>query len=114
VFALPSTEETPGISALEAAVAGAKVLITRRGGAQEYLEGFAEYVDWHSQTDISEKLALIWNKSVNTMLQREHILGKFSWTRVAELTNRVYEEIAGSSEGLGRSASAQSGVHLPC
>jgi len=106
VFALPSTEETPGISALEAAAAGAKILITRRGGAQEYLGGFAEYVDWHSQADITEKLDLIWSKPVDTMLQKEHILSNFSWTKVAELTNRVYEEVAGSSEGGERSVSA--------
>jgi len=48
VFVLPSLYETPGIAALEAGLAGAKIVITPFGGTTEYFGSDAEYVDPYS------------------------------------------------------------------
>ena len=52
VFALPSLFETPGIAALEAALAGSKIVITPHGGTREYFGTMAHYVDPHSVDSI--------------------------------------------------------------
>jgi glycosyltransferase involved in cell wall biosynthesis len=53
VFVLPSEFETPGIAALEAGLAGAKVVITPYGGTREYLQDMAGYVDPQRKSDRS-------------------------------------------------------------
>jgi len=45
VFALPSTLETPGLAALEAAACGCRLVITKEGSAAEYFGGGAVYAD---------------------------------------------------------------------
>lgn len=45
LFALPSTLETPGLAALEAAAAGSKILITKTGCTEEYFTSNALYTD---------------------------------------------------------------------
>jgi glycosyltransferase involved in cell wall biosynthesis len=44
-FALPSLFETPGLAALEAAAAGARLVVTREGCTEEYFGDAAVYVD---------------------------------------------------------------------
>ncbi len=53
-FVLPSMFETPGIAALEAALAGAKVVITPYGGTKEYFGDFATYVEPGSVASIRD------------------------------------------------------------
>ncbi len=45
VFCLPSTLETPGLAAIEAAACGSRLLLTRVGATQEYFGADALYVD---------------------------------------------------------------------
>ncbi|HPR41806.1 MAG TPA: glycosyltransferase, partial [Candidatus Methanofastidiosa archaeon] len=45
VFALPSYQETCGMSGLEAGLAGANVVVTERGGTKEYYGEHATYID---------------------------------------------------------------------
>jgi len=51
-FVLPSLFETPGIAALEAALAGAKVVITSYGGTKDYFKDFVTYVNSKSVASI--------------------------------------------------------------
>lgn len=51
-FVLPSTLETPGLAALEAAAAGAAVVITAEGSTREYFSDAAVYVDHRDVADI--------------------------------------------------------------
>ncbi|MCG8374152.1 MAG: glycosyltransferase, partial [Balneolales bacterium] len=44
-FVLPSYFETPGIAALEAALAGANIVISERGVTKDYFSGFARFVN---------------------------------------------------------------------
>jgi glycosyltransferase involved in cell wall biosynthesis len=50
VFCLPSTLETPGLAALEAHAAGARIAVTRVGSTEEY---FANHVTYLAPEDIS-------------------------------------------------------------
>ncbi len=86
-FVLPSLYETPGLSALEAALAGAKVVITGRGGTREYFGNMAEYVNPCSVRSIREAIGRSISKKKDKRL-REHIRKNFLWERVAQ---RLYE-----------------------
>ena len=92
VFALPSIFETPGIAALEAAVAGAAVVITPHGGTRDYFADRATYAEPTSVESI--------RRGIRTALAdgppeglADHILRTFAWERVAEQTAEVYGEL---------------------
>ena len=44
-FVLPSTLETPGLAALEAHAAGARIAVTKVGSTAEYFGGYVAYLD---------------------------------------------------------------------
>ncbi|MEQ9266888.1 MAG: glycosyltransferase family 4 protein [Balneolaceae bacterium] len=89
-FILPSLFETPGIAAMEAALTGANVVITNKGGTEDYFGNFAEYVSPSSLTSIKKGL----NKSLAKGKQSSlaaHIKDSFSWEVVASKTLAVYK-----------------------
>lgn len=92
VFVLASQFETPGIAALEAGLAGAKIVITKYGGTEEYFGPYAEYVEPTSWELIHHGITTALNKEKNNAL-REHIKQEFLWERVAEKTLEVYERV---------------------
>jgi glycosyltransferase involved in cell wall biosynthesis len=89
VFVLPSLFETPGIAALEAGLAGARVVITPHGGTQEYFEDLATYVDPRSVSSIRDGILRALTLPKDGRLQ-ERIRQKYLWSRVAEETLAVY------------------------
>ncbi len=92
VFALPSLFETPGIAALEAALAGSKIVITPLGGSREYFGTMARYVDPHSVDSIHSGIVAALNENRSDTL-RHHIKQEFLWSKVAEKTLAVYKRI---------------------
>jgi glycosyltransferase involved in cell wall biosynthesis len=88
-FVLPSQFETPGIAALEAGLAGAKVVITPHGGTKEYFGDMAEYVDPGSVGSIRVGIRSALAKP-KTFALREHIRRNFLWQKVAEKTAGEY------------------------
>ena len=92
VFALPSQYETPGIAALEAALAGAKILITNKGGTEDYFGSFAEYVNPNSIESIRKGILFALSKPKDNTL-REHIRKNFLWNSLAEKMLNAYEKI---------------------
>lgn len=92
VFALPSLFETPGIAALEAAVAGAAVVITPHGGTRDYFADRATYVDPTSVDSIRRGIHTALAKGPATDLA-DHVAGEFAWERVAERTAGVYGRV---------------------
>ncbi len=92
VFALPSLFETPGIAALEAALAGSKIVITPHGGTREYFETMAHYVNPHSVGSIRAGILVALNENRTTKLMH-HIKQEFLWSKVAEKTLAVYKRI---------------------
>jgi len=91
-FLLPSWLETPGLAALEAALAGAKVVITREGATQEYFKGFVTYVE-------PDNLDLIKLETLNTFQRlkddrlKNHVLHQYTWRLAALKTMAAYESV---------------------
>lgn len=94
VFVLPSMFETPGIAALEAGLAGAKVVITPYGGTREYFGEMATYVEPDSVDSIRSGV-IRELEFPKTPELREHIRKEFLWQRVAEKTAAVYRQVVG-------------------
>ena len=92
VFVLPSWFETPGIAALEAGLAGAKVVVTPHGGTEEYFSDMATYVDPDSVDSIRQGItsALVSQKDGRL---RDHIRENFLWRHVGEQTASVYRRV---------------------
>jgi glycosyltransferase involved in cell wall biosynthesis len=91
-FVLPSLFETPGIAALEAGLAGAKVVITPHGGTREYFGNMATYVDPYSVDAIRTGIITTLQQQKDDRL-RNHIRREFLWERVAEKTADVYKKV---------------------
>jgi glycosyltransferase involved in cell wall biosynthesis len=94
VFVLPSQYETPGISALEAALAGAKIVITPFGGTKDYFGNNAIYVDPTSVEDIVKGIKTALGNEKDPELS-ERIRKEFIWNKVGEKTKQVYEHVLG-------------------
>jgi glycosyltransferase involved in cell wall biosynthesis len=93
-FVLPSQFETPGIAALEAALAGAKIVITKYGGTKEYFKDMAVYVSPASVESISDGIQLSLNSGMSDKL-KEFVKNNFLWRKIAGKTIDVYKEYSG-------------------
>lgn len=94
VFVLPSQFETPGIAAMEAALAGANIAITEVGGTKDYFGNYAEYISPYSIRSISGGIQKALSKPKSDDL-KEHILQNFTWDKVAEQTIAQYKAVLG-------------------
>jgi len=92
IFVLPAMYETPGIAALEAGLAGAKVVITPHGGTKDYFKDMATYIDPYSITSIRSGIETTLNQESDNQL-RDYIKNNFLWEKVAELTANIYNQI---------------------
>ena len=92
VLVLPSMIEGTGLVALEAGLAGAKVVITRYGGPPDYFQDFVEYVEPRSEESIRQAIETALGKPKDGRL-REHIASNYLWGRVAQRLKAVYEQI---------------------
>ena len=92
VFALPSWDETPGMTALEAGAAGCSVVITERGCTKEYFKDFVEYVNPESTQEVREKI-LKQFKAKKTKALSGFIKKNYSWERVAEEVLQAYKRV---------------------
>jgi glycosyltransferase involved in cell wall biosynthesis len=93
-FVLPSQFETPGIAALEAGLAGAKIVITPHGGTKEYFEDLAIYVDPGSIGSIRAGIVQALAAPKDSRL-RERIMSRYLWQNVAAATSKVYYDVLG-------------------
>jgi glycosyltransferase involved in cell wall biosynthesis len=92
ILALPSDFETPGLVALEGALAGCKVLITEIGGTREYFLDYAYYVKPRKKSDLKKGLNYLLNKKKDNKL-KEHILKNYTWDKVAKKTYDIYKKL---------------------
>lgn len=92
VFCLPSTLETPGLAALEAAAAGAPLVVTGEGSTREYFADLCTYVCHDDAEGIAEALqgAIAHGRSGEL---REHINARFTWNKVASDLKAFYESL---------------------
>jgi glycosyltransferase involved in cell wall biosynthesis len=89
-FVLPSLYETPGLAALEAGLAGAKVCITRHGGTQEYFAEFATYLEPASEESIANALKQTLARKKDSVL-RDRIRENYLWPRAGETLAAIYK-----------------------
>lgn len=91
-FVLPTRYETPGRAALEAGLAGAKIVITPYGGTKEYFAEFAEYPDPNSVEAIRAAIERSLNKKKTPDLSIR-INENYIWPIIAEKTLKMYETL---------------------
>jgi len=89
VFALPSICETPGLAALEAAAAGASVVVTRVGAAREYFGNMCHYVDPADPADIARGIDAALAADPQSVLS-SHVVENFTWPRVTAALPDIY------------------------
>jgi glycosyltransferase involved in cell wall biosynthesis len=89
VFVLPSTCETPGLAALEAAAAGAPMVVTREGSAREYFGDMCHYVDPTDPADIARGIAAAIAAGRSATLSA-HVVENFAWPVVTGALPNVY------------------------
>jgi glycosyltransferase involved in cell wall biosynthesis len=93
VFALPSWFETPGLAALEAALAGCAVAITPFGSTREYFGGLAEYARPHRPDEIRRAVRTCWDHGPDPRLA-PRVATQYVWPNVAQITAEVYDQVA--------------------
>jgi glycosyltransferase involved in cell wall biosynthesis len=94
VFALPSWFETPGLAALEAALAGCAVVITPLGCTREYFGNRVEYARPDRPRALRAALQRAWTNGPDPLLALE-VSQRYPWTEVARRTAEVYEQVDG-------------------
>jgi glycosyltransferase involved in cell wall biosynthesis len=89
---LPSTLETPGLAALEAAASGTRLALTQDGCTREYFGDFAGYLDPYSVESIRETVLQALEKPKSPELP-SFIHERYTWKRAAEQLVAVYHKI---------------------
>ena len=95
VFVVPGWFETPGLAALEAALAGAKLAVTKYGCTKEYFLDMAEYFDPSNISDITRAILSAYNKNIKKEELKNHIYQNYTWDKVAEATIHAYKKVLG-------------------
>jgi glycosyltransferase involved in cell wall biosynthesis len=90
VFVLPSTLETPGLAALEAAAVGAPVVVTSEGSTRDYFGCYVQYVDHRDPDDIRRGIDQALAEGRNPAL-KSHVTTRFEWSVVTERLLEVYK-----------------------
>ena len=89
-FVLPSTAETPGLAALEAGLAGAKVVITTCGCTREYFKNYATYIEPDDIHGMRAATLENYRKKKDSKL-RSHILRNHLCEHMAKRTIEAYQ-----------------------
>lgn len=89
LYALPAWFETPGLVAMEAALAGAHVAATEGGSTREYFGNRVEYFDPGDIESIRRGIRGALQRNDQSVL-RQHILENFTWDKVAADTVKAY------------------------
>jgi glycosyltransferase involved in cell wall biosynthesis len=90
--ALTSWFETPGLVALEAALSGAPLVLTRRGATREYFGELASYVDPADSKTIRKAVLEAFGRERDPRLA-QHVRSRFTWRHAARATLEVYRRV---------------------
>jgi glycosyltransferase involved in cell wall biosynthesis len=94
VLALPSWFETPGLVALEAALAGRAVVITPHGCTREYFGDRVGYARPDRPREIARALRSAWDRGPHPDLA-DHVRSRFLWSHAGRATMEAYDHVAG-------------------
>ena len=92
VLALPSWFETPGLVALEAALAGTAVVVTPHGCTREYFGDRVGYARPDRPSEIARAVADAWAGGPDAGLSA-HVGRYYPWSEVARRTAEAYEQV---------------------
>lgn len=94
LFALPSTLETPGLAALEAAALGSSIVVTGVGATQEYFGEHVSYVmDPTSVDEIAARIRERLSAGKNNQALSQHIKTNFAWEATVKKLAEVYQSL---------------------
>ncbi len=93
VVVLASWFETPGLAALEGALAGAEVVVTELGGAREYFGDLVRYVRPDDPGAIRAAVRGAVANPIGSRL-RDHVREHYLWQSAAQATLRAYRQAA--------------------
>lgn len=92
VFVLQGWFETPGLAALEAGLAGARLAVTLGGSTREYFKDYVRYFNPSSPRQI--RRAVMYSLDApKTEDLRNHILNNFLWASAADENIRLYNKL---------------------
>jgi glycosyltransferase involved in cell wall biosynthesis len=77
---------------MEAALAGAEIVITQYGGTKDHFADYAEYIQPKSEGSLLAGIQKALRKQPDKML-KNRILTHFTWQKVAELTVEQYKKL---------------------
>ncbi len=92
VFVLPGWFETPGLAALEAGLAGAKLAVTKGGATKEYFRDYVEYFNPGSSQSIRKAVLTALKKPQGHGLAR-HIKDHYLWKHSVQETIQAYKTL---------------------
>jgi len=96
VLVMPSTLETPGLVALESALVGTRIVITKYGNTYEYFENYVEYVEPYSVRSIREGILKAMNiPDMKVEELRNKVMNNYTWEKIAEKMYNLYQELIG-------------------
>ncbi|HPS19551.1 MAG TPA: glycosyltransferase [Candidatus Omnitrophota bacterium] len=94
IFVLQGWFETPGLAAMEAALAGAKVIATLGGSTKEYFSNKVFYLDPSSPSDIRRKIGLAVSTNKSPEL-RNYMMNNYTWEKVVDKMIEGYRKVMG-------------------
>jgi len=98
MHALPSWFETPGLSSIEAALAGCNIATTDRGSTSEYFKDYVSYCDPTNVKSIRRAVEEQFYKPKSDELKK-HIIQNYNWKNAAKQTLKAYEALLKHVEG---------------
>lgn len=95
VHVLPSWFETPGLSNIEAGLAGCNIVVTDKGSQKEYFKNYAAYCNPNSIESIRREVVKM-HRARKTKYLSSYILQNYTWDKAAQKTLDAYNHVVGS------------------
>lgn len=92
VFCLPSTLETPGLAALEAAAQGRPLALTEVGSTREYFGTSVAYLQPNSPDSITQAIILALEQTTEQTAALAKLGASFTWPKVVTRLKALYEQ----------------------
>ena len=92
VVVMPALLESPGLTGLEGALAGAAVATTQNGSTKEYYSNHGFYFDPTREDSIRQAVTQALAAPRTTAL-KDHVLKYFTWNKIAEVQKGCYEKL---------------------
>ncbi len=95
VHAMPSWAETPGLTSMEAALAGCAVVVGNQGAEREYFGDFAYYCNPADVDSVRKAVLQAWQERdiAKRDAFRGYILKHYTWSQTARATAEAYEQV---------------------